>query len=548
MILRQFFSSFTFKVLIAIIALHILAFIAAYVPILSVILLGVTIILLARITYSNLFFAVLIAFLEVFIGGHGSLIQYTVFDFSLSLRMAIFIGLITGFVVASIKKGFNVSFKWMRDTPFLLLAMVIISATIIGLLNGNGISAIIDDMNSYVWFLYLLPIICIDWTRKRQMLLLQTLFASMIWVAAFTLILAYLFTHLNGDALHVIYTFVRDSRLAEVTLQVTHAGGAFQTMISSLIGEGNYWYRIFMPSQLFLLPTSALLLLCAWQKGLHEKNDLYVFPVLILFLSALILSLSRSFLIGVFTACCILLVLGFFHIKKAAFNKTVFLIGGTILAGIVSIGLALLVSIAPIPVRPDITDAAFYQTSAETGRSEAVVSRWNLLDPLYEEIKQAPILGAGFGKTVSYQSTDPRIEEQTGDGIYTIYRFEWGYHDIWLKTGLIGLISYTMILIAIISGLMRNAKRSESAWFSIGLIASLCALFTIHIFSPYLNHPIGIALILFIIPFCTWKNPMGEQMKGIRNIASKIGFLKKSGCFNEKEKPTLSFLSMMRYL
>ena len=68
-------------------------------------------------------------------------------------------------------------------------------------------------------------------------------------------------------------------------------------------------------------------------------------------------------------------------------------------------------------------------------RDAAVASRWTLIKVLDAKIMEAPLLGSGFGATVTYISSDPRIISTTG-GTYTTAAFEWNYHDILVKMGL----------------------------------------------------------------------------------------------------------------
>jgi UDP-N-acetylmuramoyl-L-alanyl-D-glutamate--2,6-diaminopimelate ligase len=48
-----------------------------------------------------------------------------------------------------------------------------------------------------------------------------------------------------------------------------------------------------------------------------------------------------------------------------------------------------------------------------------------LLPILFDGVKRHPVLGSGFGATVTYKSSDPRVVAATG-GVYTNYAFEPG--------------------------------------------------------------------------------------------------------------------------
>jgi O-antigen ligase len=128
-----------------------------------------------------------------------------------------------------------------------------------------------------------------------------------------------------------------------------------------------------------------------------------------------------------------------------------------------------------------------------SNRDAATASRWSLLPKLNEKILNAPILGNGFGTSVTYQSSDPRIISSTG-GAYTTSAFEWGYHDILVKMGLVGIAAYGFLLYAIFIELKSAAPR-ERTW----LIPAFVALLLINFVSPYLNHPLGIGFLALLL-------------------------------------------------
>ena len=111
---------------------------------------------------------------------------------------------------------------------------------------------------------------------------------------------------------------------------------------------------------------------------------------------------------------------------------------------------------------------------------DAATARKNQIQPLLSEIKHNPIFGRGFGATVRYYSTDPRIR-----GWRVTDAFELGYLDLWLKLGIIGIGLYAWWGWS----LLRKAWHSP---LSIMIIPSLIALAAIHMTTPYLNHPLGL--------------------------------------------------------
>ena len=150
----------------------------------------------------------------------------------------------------------------------------------------------------------------------------------------------------------------------------------------------------------------------------------------------------------------------------------------------------------PKPSPADLTVAA--QSRLEAG--EAGQSRWNLLPPLWHAVAKHPILGSGFGTTVTYISNDPRVREVSPTGEYTTYAFEWGWLDVWVKLGAVGLILYLGLLAYIGRALAQCARTSTPC---LAGLAVLIALAAVSVFTPYLNHPLGLGILtlLTILPF-----------------------------------------------
>ena len=132
------------------------------------------------------------------------------------------------------------------------------------------------------------------------------------------------------------------------------------------------------------------------------------------------------------------------------------------------------------------------QITGEAG----VSSRWALLPELWDKIKQAPILGQGFGSIITYQSSDPRVLQSSPTGEYTTYAFEWGWLDIWLKLGLFGLIAYlSLVGKIIVDGIFRNKAKDKIIY---GLTIGIAVISAVSIFSPYMNHPLGIGYLILV--------------------------------------------------
>lgn len=455
------------------------------------------------VAWRSLFAGMLIALTELFVGGHGHLISAQVFGFPLSLRISIFGAVMGVWLIQCIRKKFTYRFIFKRDIPWVILAGALMLGTLIGILKHNGFHDIFDDMNGYITIAYLLPIVSIVWDEKKKNIILQTLAASAIWISMITILFSFFFTHSTESIARPVYTFIRDTRLAEITLQsVSDSTGAINNPNAALIlGAQSYFYRIFMQSQFFVAAIGIIIVsMMITQK---EKITMSTSLLLILFSSTLILSSSRSFFLGIGVALCTILAAAM-RVQKIPIQylmtRTAYLMG----LGILSMVLVWSTIIFPLPSRPDLSQALFYDTSVDITRTTAITSRWTLLPAMMNRIKQSPILGQGFGAKVSFITDDPRMRAETQNGVLQTYRFEWGYHDIWLKMGLLGLSAFGWYLLNYFQALKYTLRSDENRSLVIGLGASILMLYIIHVLSPYLNHPIGLMWMLFMIPFFTF--------------------------------------------
>ena len=449
-------------------------------------------------SYYRLEWGLAIAFLELFIGGHGHLIDVSVGGFSLSIREVIFAAVMGAWLLLVLLRKVKPEFIPHRDLPFALIGLAVAIAAIKGFAT-NEAGAAFDDMNGYLTLLYFFPMISLRWNGERRRLLLQTLAIAAIWVAVTTLVYLYAFTHLPGLASHELYTFVRDARLAEVTLQTSGR-------VVDFLGNAPWYFRVFQQSQIVVAIFELLLLAATflmWRER-HEKLPWFAAGLHALMIAVILASLSRSFWIGCVAGLATILVFVFMTrpVIVTLIKRHAQLAGISLIAAFI---LFLLVAL-PLPPRPDLSESSFYKGRDENTREVAVSSRWNLLRPMVDEIWDDPIFGSGFGETVTFTSDDPRLRAVNPSGEVTTYRFEWGYHDLWLKTGILGLLAFGWFFVTTMSVALESVmRRDKRFWIVVGLAAGMVMLYVTHIFSPYLNHPIGLAYLVFILPFFPWE-------------------------------------------
>jgi hypothetical protein len=496
--------------LITIVALTLTALVAIPIQhqqIPSLIVLGLIFVMTAVMSSRSPINGLLIAFAEIMVGGHGHLIDASVGGFSLSIRMVIFVAVMLAWLISSIRTNNWPKFMVLRDTPWVLLLVAVVVGTVIGFLQNNA-GQVFDDANSYITIAYLLPMLSIAWDSNKKRELLQVFFASTIFICVNTLLVVFLFTHLPGGVLRGVYEFVRDARIAEVTLLT---GPSW--FVNNFLSNASSWYfRVFEPAHFFPLVMIFALVAAKFTVWKSEKMPLAARATFVLCVATFIASLSRSFMIGAFVGAIITMLFVWLEAKKTVSKH---LLNSVRVGVLIVIGAVLFwaVIVSPIPKHPNLKEAAFYKSTQADDRNLAVSSRWNLLYPMYQEIVASPMLGRGFGHDVTFITDDPRIRALNQTGEYTTYRFEWGYQDIWLKMGLLGLIAFVWYMVVVSRAFYYTYQTHGNRWLVIGLYAGLVALFVTHIFSPYLNHPIGLGYMIFVLPFFDWEGLTASMIK-----------------------------------
>jgi hypothetical protein len=453
------------------------------------------------LSLKNLKYGVWIILLELFIGSQGYLLHIDIGSVKISLRIALWL------VVSSVWLKYFI-FSWsdkqikqrsiflsskfstLANTGyFLLLFFFILLGGLIGYLHGNDWQNLFFDANAWLYFFLIFPFFEVFFNpffagENPFLPIWRLLAAGVAWICFKTFLLFFFFTHAFPDSsifhwliTHELYQWVRDTLIGEITL--TPSG----------------FIRIFIQSQIYVL--------IAFFVGLFAVNNYWADikknrRALILLLIAgaamigtLIISFSRSFWVG----AVIGLVLYFYVlIKNRGWRRLFQLLLILLLSLVLGIGLVFGVARFPIPkpsVDFDITQA-LTDRAGKISNEAAVSSRYSLLPLLWKEIANSPVWGEGFGTTITYRASDPRILAQNSQGTYTTYAFEWGWLDIWLKIGFFGLLAYLLLFGKIIKDAIR-----KDTWLAWGLGSGLLIMAVVSFFSPYTNHPLGIGYLLF---------------------------------------------------
>lgn len=452
-------------------------------------------ILVLFLTVTKLEYGLAILFAELFIGSKGYLFFYTFGDTAISIRIAIWLIVMSVWLVKIIMSLFgkyNYSliplFKNDFFKYFFVLFIFIAWGVVNGFMENNSFSDIFFDFNGWLYFALILPIFTVILNRSHgeenlTSMILQVFSASVIWLSLETIFLLFVFSHNIAAISEGLYKWIRITGAGEITRM--DAG----------------FYRIFFQSHIYILIAFFVFSLLMIKKYQEKKQkEFFVYYILtILFCSVILIGLSRSNWIGlaVGVLLCAFVLIYLYNWKKTFIASMIVLS-----TAIYSVGFMIAIVKFPYPAvngNFDVSSVLSERASQISGEAGAS-SRWSLLPELWQEISERPMLGKGFGSTVTYKTNDPRILEQSADGKYTTYAFEWGWLDIWLKISIFGAISYLLLLMGII---LKSTQEIQDIYSTkkiteLGLLIGLVSIAAVSFFSPYLNHPLGIGYLILV--------------------------------------------------
>ncbi len=331
---------------------------------------------------------------------------------------------------------------------------------------------IIMDANAYIYALLILPVVSIA-RREMSRPVLSVFAAGIAVLCVKSLLVFYWFSHAAdnflGDHAVSFYKWIRDTRVGEITLL-----------------EGSF-PRVFLQGQIWLL----LGLFAVLAMSLELKNKEF-FKSKYLWITGILASLVLGGFSRSFWVAAILVALGtviYLLAKRKAQAAGRFISHGSV-AGILGVVILAAVMLVPWPYKSTVGSLAAFRNRLTNLDESALQSRWELAKPLAYAITKAPFLGSGFGKRVTYISKDPRNLAANPSGIYSTFSFEWGYGDIWLKMGVLGLLAYALLLWNL------GKWTIDSAQNKLATLLPLITLAIVHFFTPYLNHPLGLGVLL----------------------------------------------------
>lgn len=459
------------------------------------------VLLLAIFSFIDLKWGAYLLLAEIFLNSMGYIFYLENGGLKISLRIAfwlIFMAIfLSKFIFSFIKDRPSViSFfkNFIFGKNFLYLSVFLIFSFILGLVN-NGFSDAFFDFNSWLFLILILPFSYLihfskqdekDKFWKNIFLIFISVGFYMIFKSLFFL---FSFSHDLRPIISDLYSWSRAYSLGEIT------------------NMNNGFYRIFFQNQIF-----SFLIFYFGFIFLIKENKKIKFNFLlisVLSLSVIVLSFSRSFWFGFLS---VFLVLLFFIWHKYGFKKFLktFFLGALSL----SLSLILIFIVVKFPwptAKSSFNIDSFSERAKVTANESAISSRWALLDAMKVEIQSNFILGKGFGARIEYISSDPRVLQSSPDGKYSTYAFEWGWLDILLKMGFLGFAIYSWLILLF---LKKNLVTfySSSDYLYLIIISSLLSLSAVNFFTPYLNHPLGISLLILLILFFDYYKNQNDKI------------------------------------
>ncbi|MDP2629799.1 MAG: glycosyltransferase [Candidatus Uhrbacteria bacterium] len=449
-------------------------------------------------------------FAELIIGSKGYLLSITVGSTTVPLRMGIFAVILAAWIITETRIFFQKDttqktlIALLKESRLLWWYLLIVGVAIIGVINGivsgNSRALVYSDSNAWIFFI-IAPCVYRALTDSAAIRRLFVAVCAGVTAQIVKVLFAFYVMGHKGfgvEGLTIFYRWIRSTGVGEIT-QLPHL------------------YRIFFQSQIYIV-----IFLCVLAVMLaYRIRREFLFSSRISFRSlfckplvaplcmlagvwaSLILSFSRSFWLGTAVIGLVILIITVWKWWRNARCLTVWIAGNL---GAIAVSLFLLFAISLIPLPSSEGSFAIDSLSDRVKNVQdeaAAASRWNLLPVLGSEIIHKPFIGYGFGKTVTYVSRDPRVLLINPSGEYTTYAFEWGYLDMLVKLGFLGLLAYLLMIRELffqgIRALKMNVLKlySESSAIISGLMFGVSALLVVHIFTPYLNHPLGIGFIIF---------------------------------------------------
>lgn len=351
---------------------------------------------------------VIILLFELFIGGTGQIFVIS----GIPLRQILFVVILFTF-------GFDIFInpKHLKKSSFNWLVIAIIYwaliSTLIGFLNGNDTTIIINDLSPVLYFLLFFPLkYYFEKYKLSYSFLYKLLTISSLVVSIFSLSLFYILQVFFDSKIFLFYEAIQDFFGREIVG----------------LRMGGY---VFYPG-LFYVYTSIILIL---DKGLsQEKLKIYEKITYLLGLIALVLSMTKGYIL--------VLIIGHVLIFSKNIKSTSQLIKSIFLATL---------TIYVLVINIDFSESRLSSFSTDSG----VNLRFDTFNESIDKFSESIFLGNGFGTELPSK----RFHQENS------------FMDILVEQGIIGISLYVFLFVLVY--VFRNRNFGLSIAFFMSYILSL---------------------------------------------------------------------------
>lgn len=444
---------------------------------------------------------------ELAIGGHGYLFSITLAGFPISLRIGFFgVACVTLLYHLIRKRKFPRIAKTRLAIPFVILVLIIVFGMIRGIAHNNGLITFFDA-NAYLSVLYIVFFTEAFYNVTSLQKAFSTLisFGTALSLLTIALLGTYAVFHYDNSlkaAISVDSTiqqelsgtssFSQGAVAQRINPQTTQfqldpsvttktKPASYRWLRDTGLAQISYisgrFFRVFFPSHIIMLAIFFVALSLLWRKQTRMSRALLI-GSLISMGAALFISYSRSLWLGGVIGLLLFAIMWFrqtLHRQRALIVFFVFLFAVIIILLTTQIG----------PIFTKRIDSILNPNTEVAG-----THRIELAKALYQQIKDYPVWGGGFGTLVSFPTVLPNGQVITA----TFYIYELAYLDIAVKLGGVGL-SFFLLFYGYITYNLSKMYRKFGAPITIGLLAGFVACLTANITTPIFTHPLGFGLI-----------------------------------------------------
>lgn len=403
-------------------------------------------------------------FVEFVLGGLGHLL-------GLPIRKGLFALGILFSIYMIFREKIKIEKKFL--VPILVVCIYISYGSVIGLINGNSISDIFSDVNSFLGVIYILLLIAYVKGRRENINKILNIFINCsVVVAIITITLFFVSRIYLPNNLEIINIY------NDLNSKLQYG------FISGLVLSNNY-ARVYLYNGIFMQLAAAIMFIKLFNK---EKNIFNIIKLSIL-LIGIYVSNTRGFWLG--TIGVVILSFSYYIWRVKKYNLTIknVIIAMIPLILVASIISKTIVAVSPEQNLPDSSGSIKDRVESigdfendESNKVRAIQLRF-----LVDKIKEKPVLGWGFGSHI-YEY--PQYMEENNLQPVSSSSFELYYVELLFKTGIVGIVIFFGYLafnfFKLIGLLFKKNLRNKDEQILVGWTIGTMSILASSITNPYI--------------------------------------------------------------